>query len=287
MKQEETNIRYRYARPYIPNAVFYIPFGYYYAVRLGTVAKLLSWVLLYIMPTALYSALGFSGTPAVFAINYLLVLIAVFSLYEYGYIINDTLSILREDQPAIRLYEHNFAHFARWKSLILTARLSYAIIALGLLYLFNEPTVHVVRVELAIVLMCLCFAVYNRWRNRYNAWFYPVLVCSRYVPFMLLYEQGWPAYVLLFLSFPLLNAMERFSMPRYRWSFMKRLIPDENSKTRFRVAYYAVVLPVTCLVLYVSEQPIWLTGPIAVLFVYRLVLLYWLKKHQLTNYLNG
>lgn len=287
LKQEEKNIRYRYARPYIPNAVFYIPFGYYYAVRLGTVAKLLSWMLLYIMPTAFYSAIGYSGSPIMFGINYLLVLIAVFSLYEYGYIVNDTLSILREDQPAIRLYEHNFVHFSRWKSLILIARLGYAIMAMVLLYTLNGDSVHTVQVELSIAFMCLCFAVYNRWRNRYNVWFYPVLVCSRYIPFMLLYQQGWLPYVLLLISFPLLNALERFSMPRYRWRCMKRLIPDESSKTRFRVVYYALFLPLSCFVVYELEQPIWLISPIAVLFVYRLALLLWLKKHPLTNYLNG
>ena len=69
MTQDETNIRERYTRSYISNAVFYIPFAYYYAVRLGTVPKLLSWLLLYLMPTAFYSAWGYSGAGSLFAAN--------------------------------------------------------------------------------------------------------------------------------------------------------------------------------------------------------------------------
>ena len=287
LKQEETNIRAKYTRAHIPNAVFFIPFGYYYTVRLGTISKLLSWALIYIMPTAFYSAVGYNGSWILFAINYLLVLIAAFSLYEYGYIINDTCSIRREEQPAIRLYDYNFAFFARWKSLILATRLFYAIIATSILYLLNADNSHIIMVVFSLAFMCLCFAIYNYWRNRYNVWFYPILVCSRFLPFMLIYDFHWPPCLLLFLSFPLLNALERFSMPRYRWPWMRKLIPDEQSKTLFRVLYYTIVLAVLISALFISGLSLILLTPIFLLFLYRLILLFWLRKHHPKNYLNG
>ena len=243
-------------------------------------------MLLYLMPTAFYSAVSYSGSWTLFAINYLLILIATFSLYESGYIYNDTFSIRHEQQPAIRLYESNFAHFGRWSAVIFGIRVLYSLSALGMLYWLNG-TERCGYVALSIAVMTLFFAIYNHWRNRYNVWFYPFLVCSRYVPFMLLYDTGIMPYILLFVSFPLLNAMERFSMPRFRWPLMRTLIPTEESKTLFRALYYPIVLLVLCSVFYCFALPYTWLIPIGILTIYRLSLFFWLKRHSATNYLNG
>jgi hypothetical protein len=286
LKQEETNIRPRYAQSHIPNTVFYIPFGYYYAVRLGTIPKLLSWLLIYVMPTAFYAAIGYSGAPALFACNYLLILIATFSLYECGYIVNDTISIRHEEQPAIRLYDYNFVYFECHKALIFGTRIGYSLLALLAIYALNGCGT-APRIALSILIMALLFCIYNRWRSRYNVWLYPFLVCSRYVPFMLLSPHPWEVWLLLFLSFPLLNALERFSMPRYRWPLMKKLIPTEESKTLFRVAYYCLLsLIATSFFLLKGESLLWLT-PIYILCAYRIVLTIYLRTHKPENYLNG
>lgn len=286
MKQAEINIRPRYARPYIPNAVFYLPFGYYYAVRLGTLPKLLSWMLIYLMPTAFYSAIGYTGSWGLFALNYGLILLAVFSLYECGYIANDTLSIRHEQQPAIRLYDYNFVHFERYKAVIFGARLSYSLLTLLALYALNgyEATLHI---ALSILVMVSLFGIYNRWRSRYNVWMYPFLVCSRYIPFMLLTPHPWEIWVLLLLSFPLLNALERFSMPRYRWPLMRILIPTEESKTIFRVVYYGIVALMTTAFGLIASVPCTWFIPLYIFFAYRALLALWLRKHQPENYLNG
>ena len=267
--------------------MFYIPFAYYYTVRLGTIPKLLSWLLLYLMPTAFYSAWTYCGSWSLWTANYLLILLATFSLYEFGYIYNDTRAIRHEELPAIRLYRRNFLHFDRWHVLILSARIVYAAAALGVLYHLNANNERFLLVVASILLMCLLFGIYNRWRNKYNVWFYPFLVCSRYIPFLLLYELGWLPYLLLFLSFPLVNALERFSMPRHRWPLMRRLIPDEQSKTRFRVVYYTLILIFTATALYGSGLSLTGVIPIGILFVYRLALLGWVRRHSPENYLNG
>lgn len=287
MKQAETNIRPRYARPYIPNAVFYLPFGYYYAVRLGTLPKLLSWMLIYLMPTAFYSAIGYTGSWGLFALNYGLILLAVFSLYELGYIVNDTIAIRRESQPAIRLYDYNFAHFERHKETIFCVRLLYTVLSMTILDLLNGGLGTNYTVGFSITLMFGLFALYNRWRSRYNVWLYPFLVCSRYIPFMLLTPHPWEVWLLLFLSFPLLNALERFSMPRYRWPLMKRLIPTEESKTLFRAAYYCLLSLIATPIFIWAERPLmWLT-PIYILCIYRIALAWYLRTHTPENYLNG
>lgn len=273
-------------REHINNAVFYLPFGYYYAVRLGTLPQLLSWMLIYIMPTAFYSYTTYRGAVLPFVVNYVLLLTAAFTLYELGYILNDTIAIRYEEQPAVRLYPNNFEHFARYGRLIVLARFSYAAIALALLYLIS-PSVFTLPLAANILAIPIIFAIYNRWRSKYNVWLYPLLVFSRYLPFMLLYRIDGPGILLLFLSFPMLNMLERFSMPKYRFPLMRELIPTEESKTAFRAYYYAALLIVLTILSILTIIPYMLILPVLILFVYRLALVYWVSRHQPTNYLNG
>ena len=119
--------------------------------------------------------------------------------------------------------------------------------------------------------MCLLFALYNRWRNRYNVFLYVWLVFSRFVPFMCLAGHGAFDYILLFVSYPLLIGMERFSMPSYRWGLMGKLIPDEPSKARFRAAYYCLALVILVPYCLCSGRTLYPLTPIAVLAVYRIL----------------
>lgn len=267
--------------------MFYIPFGYYYAVRLGTVPKLLSWMLIYIMPTAFYSWLTYEGAWLPFIANYLLVLLAVFSLYELGYIFNDTVAIRHEQQPAIRLYKYNFAHFDRYRWWISAVRIAYAVLALRCLAFNCSPrSWSFWLVCVAVTAILPVFTLYNRWRSKDNVWLYPVLVFSRYLPFMLLYRiDGW-AILLLWLSFPLVNWLERFSMPVYRFPFMQRLIPNEKSKTIFRVAYYVVLFIPSVLFCPPQISRLYFL-PIDILCCYRLIIYFYTLHHSPKNYLNG
>ena len=231
------------------------------------------------MPTAFYSALTHTGTPWPFIGNYLLTLIAAFTLYELGYIANDTIAIKHEEQPAIRLYPQNFAHFDKYRTWIYLVRFCYA--AAALLFIPSHAC------QIAILAILPVFALYNRWRSRYNVLLYPFLVFSRYIPFMLIYDFDWLATLMLFVSFPLLNWLERFSMPRYRFPFMRILIPTEESKTSFRVWYYAVILVLCAAVCMLCSVSATFCIPIIILFLYRLALLVILKYHHPKNYLNG
>lgn len=289
---ENNDIRTKIVRERIPNAVFYIPFAYYYVVRLGTIWKLLSWILIYIMPTAFYSWLTYTGPWPLFAANYVLTLAGVFTLYELGYILNDTVAVQKERQPAIRLHNRNFRHFEKHAWIIISVRVLLAIAALAGLWAVNRTgqvtdSPHLWSVCGSVVLMTAVFGLYNSWRSKYNVWLYPILVFSRYLPFMLLYSfDGW-GILMLWLSFPCVNMLERFSMPRYRYPVMRKIIPTEESKTVFRAVYYLVViwlpllLPVPLTVKYMYMFPL------EILCFYRLMVLFYVQHHRPTNYLNG
>ena len=250
MKQEETNIK----------ATFYIPFAYLYGVRLRSVPKLLSWLLLYILPTAFYSHLD--------VLSYTLVLFATFTLYELEYIFNDTVAVQHESQPSLRLTDTQTAYFFAHRYLIIFTRLLIAALCLALLSLLHSFTPSLL---CALAIMLILFSYYNRWRNRYNVFLYIWLVFSRYIPFMCLAAHSGIDYILLFVSYPLLIGLERFSMPNYRWPFMRRLIPNEEAKARFRAAYYVLALLVLVPYCYLTGLSLYALLPIGVLALYRIL----------------
>ncbi len=287
-------IRERYASDRINNRVFFIPFAYYYCVRLGTVQKLLSWLLLYVMPTCFYMLLSagllesfcLSGLLK-FLVNYLLVLLMVFNLYETGYIHNDTFATLREQEPALRLYPYNLTFFYRNAKLIFLLRLLYSVVAAVLLVAVNGLGWGVFRVIAATFMIPLIFLCYNFWRSKWNVLLYPVLVFSRYLPFLLLYCVNPRLILLLFLVFPFVAWLERFSMPRHRFGFMKLLIPKEESKTFFRVAYYLLCIVLIHLIYIHLNLPQIELLPFDILAFYRVGLWMYLKHHSAKNYLHG
>ena len=292
--------RYRYASDKIENAVFYLPFAYLYRVRLGTPAKLLSWMLLYIFPTLFFSACLWekSGTNmTLFLADYFLILIAVFGIYESGYIFNDTLSIRGERNPSIRLYPDNLQYFYMHLPHVFVVRGAVVLAALiGLCIINNNSTAIVITVG-AVVAVAILFALYNNWRSAYNAFLYPFLVFSRYIVFLIPFfssiENGFNDFdmlvvALLFLCFPLLNAIERFSMPRKRFAFIKRIIPEEESKTLFRVYYYGILLPVLFVVLYsTSSFAANMLCPFVLLAWHRIVVFAVTLRYTPKNYLQG
>ncbi|MBQ9704663.1 MAG: hypothetical protein IJV55_00515, partial [Paludibacteraceae bacterium] len=117
--------------------IFFLPFAYYFSIRLKTVPKLLSWLLLYLFPTGWYAYLCAGGFSLHFVLTYLLLLIAVFTLYETGYIHNDTYATRRETEPTLRLDEASQTFFYHHAGQIFGSRACIALLALTGFFLLN------------------------------------------------------------------------------------------------------------------------------------------------------
>lgn len=287
-----SDIRERYARGQIDNFVFWVPPAYLYQVRLGTPWKMLSWLFIYLMPCAFYGWLwqscDMSGAPV-----FVLVTLAVVTIYELGYIFNDTVAIHKEHQPAIRLYEENMVYFRRHAWGITAARAGMSAAFLAALPAVSPYAMYTIAAVIAIIPI---FVLYNLWRGKWNVLLYPVLLFSRYVPFLVAYGSPAGAYVLLFLSVPCLNMIERYSMPRYRFALIRLIIPDEKAKTMFRVWYYAVVIALLYIVWYCApslfgNMPLkgfaLMLVPFYLLLGYRAAIALITRYRTPRNYLNG
>ena len=92
------------------NAHFYLPVLYFFHTRVTSGAARASWCLIYLVPLSLTLSV-FSPDASWHAFVLLLSgCLAIYSVYELGYIENDTMTIRSEHEPTIRLSQTQMAY---------------------------------------------------------------------------------------------------------------------------------------------------------------------------------
>ncbi|MGN0187860.1 MAG: hypothetical protein ACI392_08990 [Paludibacteraceae bacterium] len=258
--------------------LFFVPMYYNFSIRLTRIDKVFSWLFINLLPTFFFALCVVKSITWQHVLATMLLWIAVYTLYEFGYIYNDVKAIEREKNPTLRLTAEQltFAHKHFW--LIFISRLLFFAFALAGVYCLFPTKNSLV----TIVLACICpllFYVYNLWRSETNVWLYFWLVVSRFVPFVWLFEcdQNVLLTLLIVLVYPCEIAVERFSRPQKRFSLVARFIPDEHSKTTFRVFYYASCCLALGLANMLGYLDFILTMPFVLFLLYRVVL--YIKLH--------
>ncbi len=272
---------------HIPNWTCYIPFTYVTMARLGTLAKSLSLALLYIMPTLYFTLLSANFSLNILPI-YLIGLMMIYTLYEMGYIQNDTEAIKREKKPSMRLWSRNFDFYNRHKLSIYATRITIVLILSILLLLIRGTTTSTILFLISVWSITLIYQIYNRVRNRWSLFLFVLLQISKYMPYMLLFYPNISSKtcLLLFCSFPLCQIMERSSHPRFGIRFSQLIIPNNQFSTTFRVLYYLIAC-ITLLLLYILNIISLIDCPVYICFLlYRLTILILIKnKFRPKNYL--
>lgn len=232
--------------------LFFLPLSYNFTIRLLRPDKRISWLFVNLFPTFYYALCSIGHISLYHIIAVMLLWTATFSLYEFGYIYNDAISIRSEHNPTLRLSADQSAFAQRHLSAVLLFRLAIFIISLFAVYCLF-PTRYVLLVSLLSAICPVLFFCYNSWRSTSNVWLYFWLVASRFVPFVWLFPtpDNWLLTILILLVYPCEIGIERFSYPKRRYKYIRTLIPDEASKPRFRFYYYLVVsvllsIPAVC-----------------------------------------
>lgn len=268
--------------------LFYLPFVYLYKVRLHTPGKLLSWLLVYPALVFAYILLAVGTFTWSLVGMFALQLIGIFSLYEFGYIHNDSVAVLNESNPTLRLseQEQNFCTSQLYS--ILAVRMLLCIGCQAVL-IASHPNDILWWVSASLsVLVIPIFLMYNYWRSRSNVFAYAVLVCARYIPLLLPYlnNSNLRFAELLLISYPLLIAIERFSIRRYRYPIIRQIIRTEEDKTWFRVAYYLLVSALLTALYNIKGLPYVELTPIYILSLYRLFILVLTQIYTPKHYLG-
>lgn len=231
--------------------------------------------MLMILPTATYFLSLAPSDGGCKLLNYVLLLLIVVMYYELGYIYNDAITTQSEEHPTMRLSADMLQYGRQHIGIIYLVRLVLVLTLMCVLGYLNQWQEWVIITLVWVLLLQPVFLIYNTLRNQKAVFFYPILVCWRYLSFIWigLHQLGWmDACFLLLLSYPLEISIERFSMPQRRFDWLRPIIPNEEAKLRFRVIYYFWAVGMSWIIIDVHQLPlIWLI-PCGFLLLYRLLI---------------
>jgi hypothetical protein len=248
-------------------AALFVPVAYFFLSRVPTSRQRVGWLSSYLLPVLTMAMLangGWTGIPIA-----LLVIVAVYGAYEFGYMVNDSVTVDRESHPTLRLD----ADALRW----FRARLRTALIVRFLIGLACMGVVAASSSRSAAIAMTgwmaiwLLFALYNARRGFSTILLYFLLNGLRYVLPVLAAAVGqlpdaWAVFMLLSV-YALPNTYVAAWKPRYRLDFLRRPFGSEH---RFRLAWYVGLTGLAALHMLVVRDT--LSQPFVMLSAYYLIL---------------
>ena len=221
------------------HSFFYIPFFYFYKTRLKNISSLMNWFAIYIAPTYAVFLNMMSGTPfGMSTIIYIVMVSVVYSIYEAGYIQNDTETIKLETSPTLRLTQSQLAYYKKYKFVIYMSRLTFSLLFMMILFCFwNVAPKQIFLSMFGLLMMGVTFVIYNHIRNTLILLLLFILVSLRYIlPLLPFYNDDNIFYFfLIILIYPILNLMDWM----YRPQFKKYALPLQ--KGLMRIIYYSLL----------------------------------------------
>lgn len=219
-----------------------MPLAYFSVTRLAGLPAFASWIMIYPVPVLLSLLLL---TPDLIylsdVIATLLAMLAVYSIYELGYMDNDSRTVALESEPTERLTAQDKAFWRRWRLLVILVRGLFtllSVVMIGVLVQGNPAGTAWYLLGLAGI--SVVFPIYNSTRGRINLPLHFLLVTCRFAaPGMILVQWDRPAYLLVMaLAFPLPNLLERAGEARYGLAPFAPLLRQRHI---FRIGWYGAL----------------------------------------------
>jgi hypothetical protein len=235
---------------HISNNAFYIPFLYTYLTRQGSLAKGISWWIIYVIPT-FYLFILQTNYYSYSCLIYFLSCFLLHGLYETGYIQNDTETIKKECNPTFRLYSSNYEYYEKNKITIYGVRFScFLLLSVFILFLngFVISSYFFLTASWSIIIV---YQFYNRIRGRWNLPWLCLLKCLEYFSYIILFipTVRFPPIIALFFSYIALKLIEMAAQPRYNNVFLQKIGFDKVNLTKIRVIYGFITLIVSIVLL--------------------------------------
>jgi len=218
----------------------------------------LSWILIEPVPVFLLTYY-LANIPLVeFIVLFLLASAAYMTIYESGYIENDSISIMNEEFPVLRLRDDELEFVLKHIKKIEWIRWSIEVLILILIYLlgvkFNVST-NLSLFCLLIISIRVVYIVHNHFRNRSNIITLFLLSASRYISIPCLFldlRTVTRILIILILIYPLPKTIEYASQERYGISFLSLL--SEHNHPFFRLIYYLILFLMALFLLIISDE---------------------------------
>lgn len=137
---------------------------------------------------------------------FLLSFLAMFNVYEIGYMLNDCVTVKNEQKPTLRLNEKEMTYFEKNCLWILGVRFFIFLLCTGLLFIFYA---NISLFLLANITLLLVYLLHDYFRNRIKYFTNFCLNVGKYfIPLLLLLNTNYVLYYLiLFTFFPLLRTL--------------------------------------------------------------------------------
>lgn len=223
-----------------------LPFAYFLATRVPGGRQRIGWVFSYLLPVLALAALAHGGADGGLAgalgglLAGALAVAAVYTAYEFGYIVNDVAAVERESAPTLRAAAATRAWLAQRLGVAFVVRAAAgAALAAAALALGGGLASWA---WFGWIALWPLFAAYNWWRGRVTLLLYVALVGLRFQwPIWAATVAGGaalPGWPWLLALYALPTTYVAAWKPRYGLGVLQRRFGTE---TRFRVAWHALL----------------------------------------------
>jgi hypothetical protein len=218
------------------NAFFFLPFYYFFETRVTSVSTRVSRALIYLAPILLTATVVAPGLNWQLFLYLLAGAFAVFSIYEFGDIENDSLRVKSEQTPNFRLNEEQLAYAEKSWWWIVAVRVALSVVAVWVC----AEAPGMMWFTLSLLTLMPVFILYNRTRSKWNALIHPLLVTIRFCSPLLLVLPRVETALYGFLLFPLINSLECAAERRYHTMWLQNFRLTNQVSGRW--AYYGVLV---------------------------------------------
>ncbi|CFR04476.1 Uncharacterised protein [Yersinia kristensenii] len=261
---------------------FILPFLYTLHTRLNDKKKVIAWILSFMVPCFFIAYFFILDERSLIVHEYnlasllevVLSIIAIYNVYEVGYIYNDAELTKKELNPTIRLNNKETLFYEENKIKIYVSRAIQFFFIIFILSLFNKS------LSVSVVITCIAimvtYAIYNSYRNLINIPLYSLLVWLRYFGICIAFYNITDA-VLLWFVYPLCVSIEFSSKPRFGQS----LSWIYSNLDLFRVVYYTLLLVIsTSIIMYfhMIHNYVWFVILVFYFFIFRFLSYVFLSK---------
>ena len=215
---------------------FFLPFQYFYVTRIKSLPVLINWIFIYVVPIfILFYSMSGSNAFVIICLSYILIVLAIYSIYEAGYIQNDSETIKFESNPTLRLSKEQLEYYEDHKTIIYLIRLLFSFIfGIAALFLIGASEEQIFLTFTSLMFIGVTYLLYNNIRNLFTLVLLFILVSLRYTtPLFLVYTKEWTFYLLLIVVlYPILNLLDWLYKPQFK----QYALPFSQMKVR--IVYY-------------------------------------------------
>jgi hypothetical protein len=235
---------------------FVIPGYYLFHSRLNKTSEKFSWII--ITPIPIFFIVWFLSDIIFFSLvtTFIISFFIMISIYEIGYIENDTITIEKESAPTLRLKEQDLVNIQNNHGKIVGTKVFIALILIFLLYQLAKIWLidfALLQFLFSLILLRIIFYLHNSMRNRWNILTFFCLSSLKYsiIPLLFVPTQTFLAIsVFLLFVFPVVRTIEFSTKRRFRLYWLTNKIDDFEM---FRVEYYAILVGVTFLLFLLTK----------------------------------